>query len=132
MATRFGDLWRDRYAKLHGSFGELYFHLPMGSPADSRVAPAPDQIRSVCSVKGIYMDAPERLNVPDAYDQRTDQRPGVMGGKPSIEIFPAIDSGVTLKPGDHLLRQADGLRWRIVDIGIDDEGVAVCSVHLLG
>ncbi len=131
MATRFSPLLRDAYAAIHDTFGEEFRHRPMARPADARAAPSADPGRLVAIVTGIFSDAASRLDRSDAYDQRTDQRPGAVGGSPTIEVNAGIETGVDIRRGDQLERIADGKRWRVVEARRDAEGIVMCDVSLI-
>jgi len=91
-------------------YGETFSVTPMRFGTDPNAAPAPDTSRQPFDLRAIWVDDPGELRTPNAYDLRSQHRPGVRVGKPAIDIAdPAID----LRRGDVILRQADGTRWRI-------------------
>jgi hypothetical protein len=127
--TSSAQAWRAAYPALHDAFGESFVLRPRRASLDTRVNDTHDPERPTVTVTGIYIDASDRFSAPDAHDQRTDKRPGAVSGDPVIELFPAISSGIIVRRGDRLEREADGTIWRVVECKPDDEGVI--SAHVV-
>lgn len=110
-------------------FGERWRLMPMRR-AGVNSAPGPDPERPEREVVGIFRDALTTLSVPDAYDQRTDKRPGIVTGDPIVEIDPRNQAGPTLdvREGDVLVRLSDGVTWRIANAPPDAMGRIHCRV----
>ncbi|CUA90213.1 hypothetical protein Ga0061061_111120 [Chelatococcus sambhunathii] len=112
-----------------GVYGERWRLVPLRR-AGVNSAPAPDPDRAEREVVGIYRDAPTTVSAPDAYDQRTDKRPGVVTGDPIVEIDPRnqAEPPLDVREGDLLVRLADGVTWRIANAPPDGMGRLQCRV----
>jgi hypothetical protein len=64
------------------------------------------------------------INQVDAWDERTDRRPGVSAHNHFIDIDPRRWPAVAPQVGDLVQRTDDGARWRVARVERDDMGRA--------
>lgn len=102
-------------------YGETFTLKPRVRGTDVNASWQIDPTRPEVTFTGIYTEADVKMNVIDAWDERTDTRPGVSMHTHVIEVDPRR---FTLDPssGDVIQRARDGSVWRIVSIDPDTMG----------
>jgi hypothetical protein len=129
MATLFGRLDLAAQAVQERVFGEAFTLRPRKRAAEVNAAWQPDLDRIEIGLVGIYRERDADMNVTDAWDQRTDRRPGLSAHTHVIEIDPRTNVGFVSQTGDLLLRQDDGSLWRVVSIDPDTMGRLLHNVE---
>jgi hypothetical protein len=118
----FARLDQAAQATTEAVYGEAFTLRPRKRSLEVNAAWQPDLERIELGVTGIYRDLLASRNIVDAWDQRTDQRPGVTGNRHWIEVDPRTNPGFASRPGDLFFRPADGSTWRVVSIDPDEMG----------
>lgn len=113
-------------------YGETWMLHPRARGADPNGGSAADPDRAERAFVGVYRDAPEEYAPANTYDPRTVQRPGLIGGTPTIEIDPrhqdtALDP-LVVREGDHVTR-ADGVTYRLGSAETDAMGRVVYPLN---
>ncbi len=98
-------------------WGESFLFVPRAVGLDVNGPSAADATRTSRVVTARWSDKTEPLNVADAYDQRSDKRPGVSGSRTTIFLSrqdaAAGEPELWVRHGDRLVRQSDGTIYSI-------------------
>lgn len=99
-------------------WGEPFLFVPRAVGIDVNGPAGPDATRTSRVVTARWSDKTEAVNVPDAYDQRSDKRPGVSGSRTTIYLS-RQDAAVGepelwVRHKDRLVRESDGSIYSIV------------------
>ena len=129
----FGSTAAAAFAAVDGQFGEPFLLRPM-APAVDRNAPSIDDVnRAAIQVIGRWLDGVANAQITNAYDPRTDQRPGMRADKPSVKFSPSrIPAGVSIRRGDLLTRLSTGRVWRVSSTLSMRHGTLICEVNEVG
>lgn len=112
----------DRLARVRQSvdreWGETFLFAPMIEGQDRSGPAVADTARMARTVIGRWSNKAEPLNQSDAYDQRTDKRPGVSNARTTIFLSQADalegEPALWVKRQDRLTRELDGAVYRVV------------------
>jgi hypothetical protein len=111
--TPFMEAARECIALVHDHHAEPLLLIPMKRAADVNDAWGTDPDRPAVTIRGIFFDAHAKSLIPNAFDPRTDQRPGTNAGKPHMHIPPeCADAQIEIRQGDLLERTSSGRRYR--------------------
>jgi hypothetical protein len=110
-------------------YGEAFTLRPRKRSAEVNAPTQPDLERLERDFVGIYVDRAAPRNIVDAWDQRTDQRPGATGNRHVIEVDVRTNPGFASRAEDIFLRQSDGSTWRVVAIDPDEMGRRLHTVE---
>lgn len=117
-------------------FGEPFLFEPMTTGPDRNGPVIPDASRESRLVVGRWGDKTEPLNQADAYDQRSDKRPGVAGSRTTLMLcrqdWTESEPELWVRHRDHLVRQSDGVRYSIVTAVPSGRLRIRCDVNKLG
>ncbi len=123
----------DLAANVGEQFGDPFTLLPRAKAADPNAPDIVDASRASVAFIGVFLDPQVKPLIRDAYDPRTDQRPGTMAGGPRIDIMPdVIAGGLVVKVPDLLQSQTTGKTWRVTSIFVAKTGICRCNVNLVG
>lgn len=123
----------DLAANVGGEYGDLFTLLPRVKAADRNAPDVVDGSRAETSFVGVFIDPQVKPLIANAYDPRTDQRPGTIAGSPRIDIMPdVIAGGLVVKVPDLMVSQDTGKTWRVTSIFVTKTGIACCNVNLVG
>lgn len=122
QAAVFGDDWTLRPKRGAGPAGDVN---ASGSVDD------PD--RPSRAIVAIWRETPGDINVPDARDQRADQRPGVASSVAILEVDPRMQSAPALdiRIGDQVVSPSRRI-YAIGQAPRDDMGRYLCHLRYLG
>ncbi|SHO65820.1 hypothetical protein SAMN02745172_02467 [Pseudoxanthobacter soli DSM 19599] len=126
-------------AAVDREFGDGWRLMPRAAGADVDAPAGPDPGRAERDIRAVYVSSAERLAVPDAYDTRSDRRPGAVMGRPRLEVdarwqdaaLDALHGPVDARAGDIVRREADGTHWRLGPAEPDDMGRRVFPLSRL-
>lgn len=111
--TPFIEAARDCIAIVHDHHAEPLLLIPMKRGADVNAAFIADPDRPAVTIRGIFFDSLAKPLIPNAFDPRTDQRPGTNAGKPHFHIPPECAvAQVEIRQGDIIERTTSGRRYR--------------------
>ncbi|MBA4800191.1 MAG: hypothetical protein H2043_22625 [Rhizobiales bacterium] len=117
-------------------WGEPFAFVPMADAPDRNGAPIADVSRQARTVIGRWSDKAEPLNQSDAYDQRTDKRPGVSNARTTIFLSrqDALPGELELwvRRRDRLTRVSDGSIYQVVTAIPSGRLRIRCDVNKLG
>lgn len=121
------------FADVECVHGEGFLLTPMRRNVDRNAAAIPDTDRAPIEIIGVWHDGVANPAIVNAYDPRTDQRPGTIAGKPRVDFGPGrIPAGVSLRAGDLLTRLSDGRVWRIDGVLLSRQRITRCDVNIIG
>lgn len=130
----------DRLARIRSAtdreWGEPFLFVPMADAADRNETAMLDGVRESRTVIGRWSDKAEPLNQSDAYDQRTDKRPGVSNARTTI-FLSRQDAAVGepelwVRRRDRLTRVSDGAVYQVVTAIPSGRLRVRCDVNKLG
>lgn len=130
----------DRLARLRQAtdraWGEPFLFIPMTDGPDRNGPPVADPSRESRSVIGRWSDKAEPLNQSDAYDQRTEKRPGVSNSHTTIFLSrqdaPDGEPDLWVRRRDRLTRFSDGAMYQVVTAIPSGRLRIRCDVNKLG
>lgn len=98
-------------------WGEAFMFVPRAVGRDVDGAETYDATRTSRVVVGRWSDKTEKLSVADAYDQRSDKRPGVAGSRTTL-FFSRQDAvegepELWVRHKDRFVRQSDGVAYTV-------------------
>lgn len=116
----FAQLALDATAAVDEITAEAWLLQPRAKP-DPSAPVVIDTTRPEVIVLGTYADPEATPEMPNAYDRHQVRRPGVESGRPRLIVSPAAlaaaavlaGAPVTIVQNDQLVRQADGVTWRV-------------------
>lgn len=134
MTSPFVALARDAQRVAFEHHAELWRWIPMKSaPGDRNAPPVYDDARSPAVVRGIYFEKKADPLIRNAFDPRTDQRPGVSNAHPRVEFSAdCSEAQQVFQAGDTLVRLSNERRYRIMTTLAKKTGVQVCTVNSQG
>jgi len=113
--------------------GDQWRHEPMVADDDVNAPPIGDVARPVQIVAAIYKEPVAVPFIPNGFDPRSSQRPGVASGHPEIEIDPRLTpNGIEVKARDLLINVDSGKVWRVMKTRSDEMGRIFAAVNLVG
>lgn len=99
-------------------WGEPFLFVPMADAPDRNTTAMLDPDRTSRTVIGRWSDKAEPLNQSDAYDQRSDKRPGVSNARTTIFLSrqdaPDGEPELWVRRRDRLTRVSDGAIYQVV------------------
>jgi hypothetical protein len=105
----------------------------MVKPDDVNAPEIADVSRPVQVIAAIYKEPTALPFIPNGFDPRSTQRPGVASGHPEIEIDPRlVTGGVEVKNPDLLVNVDSGKVWRVMKTRSDEMGRIFAIVNLVG
>ena len=118
------------------AWGEPFLFVPMADATDRNSPAIADPTRQPATVIGRWSDKAEPLNQSDAYDQRTDKRPGVSNARTTIFLSrqdaPEGEPELWVRRRDRLTRVADGTIYQVVTAIPSGRLRIRCDVNRLG
>lgn len=117
-------------------WGEPFAFVPMADAPDRNETATLDTSRTSRTVIGRWSDKAEPLNQSDAYDQRTDKRPGVSNARTTIflsrqDALPD-EPELWVRRRDRLTRVSDGAIYQVVTAIPSGRLRIRCDVNKLG
>lgn len=120
--------------------GELFDLSPMIEALDKTAPAIPDPSRQTTTFTGIFLDHEAKPIMPNAYDTRAYQRPGVESGRPLIKVSPAEIANQTLalgapfviQPKDILFRRETCVTYRVGPVFPMAGGTMQVKVNVAG
>jgi len=132
LVSTFVALARDKLTPAFALHGEAWAHQPMKPAADRAAAPVVDSSRPAQSLSGAYFEDEGKPLILNAYDPRTDQRPGVASSHPRVEFWPPPNNPVfVLREGDILTRD-NGRKYVVGAPRVTKTGIVIGTVNSLG
>ncbi len=131
----------DRLARLRQAtdraWGEPFLSQPYIDGPDRNGPPVSDPARLPRTVIGRWSDKAEPLDQSDAYDQRTDKRPGVSNSRTTIYLSrqdadPYEQVDLWIRRNDRLVREIDGVAYQVVTAIPSGRLRIRCDVRKLG
>jgi hypothetical protein len=110
-------------------WGDSFTLKPQRRAADVNARRRMDTTRDEVTFTAIYRQEVAAINQVDAWDERTDRRPGVSAHNHFIDIDPRRWPAVAPQVGDLVQRTDDGARWRVARVERDDMGRVVLAVE---
>jgi hypothetical protein len=131
--SRFAAEFAAAFGEVEDVHGEEFLLTPMRRALDVNAPAIADITRAQTTLIGVWHDSAASPAIPNAYDPRTNQRPGVVTDKPRVDFGPGrIPAGLALRLGDLLTRLADGSRWRLSAPVMSRQGITRCDVNAAG
>jgi len=128
----FGRIDQVAAGTLAAVMGDKWVLTPMRKPDDVNAAEEFDPDRPVQEVVAIYREPTAPPFIPNGFDPRSAQRPGVASGHPEIEMDPRLNAGAELKSPDLLREKSTGKTWRVMKTRNDEMGRIFAAVNLVG
>ncbi len=123
----------DMAASVNEVHGELFTLFPRVKDIDKNAPDIADPSRAQRDFTGVFLDPSVKPQIPNAYDPRTDQRPGVAASQPRIDILPdQLAVGLIVQAPDLILCQSSGKTWRVTNIIPTKTSILRCAVNLVG
>jgi hypothetical protein len=132
MASLFGRIDLATAGPMNAVHSSKWEHRPMAAAADVNAPAGPDASRPVRVVAAIYKEPTAVPFIPNGFDPRSTQRPGVASGHPEVEIDPRVNAGVDVKCPDLLIEdEGRGKVWRVMKARNDEMGRIFAVVNLV-
>lgn len=120
--------------------GEEFTLTPFCEAPERTAAAVSDDSRSSVTFRAVFLDPQAKPTEPNSYDARQYKRPGIVTGKPCIEIFPAeraricalIGAPFQVQPPDQLFRRETGVTYSVAGMFGTDAGILRLEVNLIG
>lgn len=133
MASIFARIDRTAAGTMAAVHGDQWTHKPMLAGEDVNAPAAADPGRPVQIIAAIYKEPIANPFIPNGFDPRSSQRPGVASGHPEIEIDPRwAPAGIEVKNPDLLVNVDSGKVWRVMKTRDDEMGRIFAAVNLVG
>lgn len=116
-------------AVLETVMAEPWLFLPRLASPDVNAGFIADLGRKQRLVSGVYSEKNITTNLTDAWDIRTDKRPGASYHTHLVDIDPRTNGDVDIRKGDILVRQRDKARWVVVSPSRDSAGRLLLKVE---
>lgn len=120
-------------AVLSGTFGKEWTLLPRVKGADRNAPVVADTSRPQVTFLARLHTPRAKALIPDAYDPRTDQRPGTSSNHPLLRIQPDQVAlyGLVVAQDDIVLDVEANQRWRVSSARSTSTGTLECIVELV-
>jgi len=132
MGSLFGRIDLAAAVTVAAVHGDQWTLTPMCKAADVNAPEVADSSRAMQDITAIYREPTAVPFIPNGFDPRSAQRPGVASGHPEIEIDPRVNAGVEVKSPDLLKHQDTGKTWRVMKTRTDEMGRIFAAVNLVG
>lgn len=122
----------DFFAAISEAHAKCFTWSPMMESPDVNAASVADASRPGGTVVGVFYDKEAKPAIPNAFDPRTDLRPGAIAGMPRIELIPSCDAPAPAVQRLDILVSEAGARWRVFSVFTTKTGVKICALNALG